>query len=249
MVEVDDGNGGTDQATLEITVINTNDAPTFSSDPIVEVDATEDAAYSGTIADEATDPDLQLRMQGNAFLGAFFAVSPLLARFGIDNEHYREVVLKQYKKKFGRFGDAVVSSNMEVMTQGSERVREIPVGELKAPDRSTLRGLALTPVNGGCGSCRSVPPPPEQAERIPVTRVATFDKEFRAGLGYHQPASALSSVGVMAAASGDTASKYVARRETPMYIPENCTQCMECIAICPDTAGAITDLCRNSSRP
>ena len=71
---------------------------------------------------------------------------------------------------------------------------------------------------------------------MPVTRIATFDREFRAGLGYNQPASALASVGVMAAASGDTASKYVARRETPLFIPENCTQCMECIAVCPDTA-------------
>ena len=45
------------------------------------------------------------------------------------------------------------------------------------------------------------------------------------------------SLGIMAAGSGDTASKlYVARRETPLYIPENCTQCMECIAVCPDTA-------------
>src|SRR5438270_2431211 len=40
----------------------------------------------------------------------------------------------------------------------------------------------------------------------------------------------------MAAGSGETASKYVARRETPLYIPENCTQCMECMAVCPDTA-------------
>ena len=40
----------------------------------------------------------------------------------------------------------------------------------------------------------------------------------------------------MAAASGDTASKYVARLITPLFIPENCTQCMECIAVCPDTA-------------
>jgi pyruvate-ferredoxin/flavodoxin oxidoreductase len=71
---------------------------------------------------------------------------------------------------------------------------------------------------------------------VPVTRIATFDREFRAGLGYHQPASVLASVGVMAAASGDTASKYVARRETPLFVPENCTQCMECIAVCPDTA-------------
>jgi pyruvate-ferredoxin/flavodoxin oxidoreductase len=193
------------------------------------------------IARKATDrPDLQLRMQGNAFLGAFFAVSPLLEEFRIDQEHFREVVHKQYQKKFGRLGDAVVSSNMEVMIQGFERVREIPAGAVEAADRSTLRGVALLPVNGdggGCArGCRTIPAPPAQAERVPVTRISTFDGEFRAGLGYHQPASALASVGVMAAASGDTASKYVARRETPLFIPENCTQCMECIAVCPDTA-------------
>ena len=61
-----------------------------------------------------------------------------------------------------RLGDAVVASNMEVMTKGFELVREIKVGELEAPDRSTLRGKALLPVVGGngdgagCGSgCRS----------------------------------------------------------------------------------------------
>ncbi|MBI3403714.1 MAG: 2-oxoacid:acceptor oxidoreductase family protein [Acidobacteria bacterium] len=194
------------------------------------------------IARRATDrADLQLRMQGNAFLGAFFAVSPLLDEFGITGEQFREVVRSQYVKKFGRLGDAVVQSNMEVMTQGLERVREIRIGELHAPDRSTLRGEALLPIAagadaGGCAGCRSVAVPVEQAARTPATRIATFDAEFRAGLGYHQPASTLSSVGVMAAASGDTASKYVARRETPLYIPENCTQCMECIAVCPDTA-------------
>src|SRR5215469_9573170 len=195
------------------------------------------------IARRATDrADLQLRMQGNAFLGAFFAVSPLLADFGIAKEQFHDVVHKQYVKKFGRLGDAVVKSNMEVMTQGFERVREIQVGELRAPDRSTLRGEALLPLvldQGGesCRSgCRSPPNPTLQQERTPVTQVASFNAEFRAGFGYNQPASAYASVGVIAAASGDTASKYVARRETPLFIPENCTQCMECITVCPDTA-------------
>jgi pyruvate-ferredoxin/flavodoxin oxidoreductase len=196
------------------------------------------------IARNATErADLQLRMQGNAFLGAFFAVSPLLEEFHITQEQFRHVVHKQYVKKFGRLGDAVVASNMEVMTQGFERVREIRVGELNAPDRSTLRGRALLPVvfeegNGhhdGCG-CRSHATPGGQEERTPFTRIKEFDDLFRAGLGYNQPANAYSSLGVMAAGSGDTASKYVARRETPLYIPENCTQCMECIAVCPDTA-------------
>ena len=70
------------------------------------------------IAKAATErPDLQLRMQGNSFLGAFFAVSSFLKDHGIDEEQYTQVIRKQYEKKFGRFGDAVVDSNMEVMAQ------------------------------------------------------------------------------------------------------------------------------------
>jgi pyruvate-ferredoxin/flavodoxin oxidoreductase len=195
------------------------------------------------IARTATDrTDLQLRMQGNAFLGAFFAVSPLLGEFGITQEQFRDVVHKQYVKKFGQLGEAVVKSNMEVMTQGFEQVQEIRVGKLEAKDRSAMRGEALLPtVCGDNGDschfgCRSFPVPAGQAERTPLTRIATFDAEFRAGYGYNQPSSALASVGVMAAATGDTASKYVARLVTPLFLPENCTQCMECIAVCPDTA-------------
>jgi pyruvate-ferredoxin/flavodoxin oxidoreductase len=204
------------------------------------------------IASKATDrADLQLRMQGNAFLGAFFAVSPLLQEFGITSEQYRDVVRRQYVKKFGKLGEAVVNSNMEVMTQGFEQVKEIQIGEITAADHSSLRGEALLPVlqgleepefaDAGCstgGSCgpRSHAAPAGQEARTPIASIETFNAEFRAGLGYDQPASPLASMGVIAAATGDTASKYVARRETPLYIPENCTQCMECISVCPDTA-------------
>ncbi|MGA3334464.1 MAG: 2-oxoacid:acceptor oxidoreductase family protein [Terracidiphilus sp.] len=201
------------------------------------------------IARKATDrSDLQLRMQGNAFLGAFFAVSPMLQEFGITQEQFREVVHKQYVNKFGKLGDAVVQSNMEVMIQGFERVKEIAIGEVAAADHSSLRGQALLPILAQApafvevaasavpGMRRSTPPPAGQAPRTPVSSINVFDAEFRSHFGYNQPATPLSAMGVIAAATGDTASKYVARRETPLYIPENCTQCMECISVCPDTA-------------
>jgi hypothetical protein len=57
-VQVDDGNGGSDSATLNITVINVNDAPTFDVDPINAANATEGAAYSDTIAGTASDIDV-----------------------------------------------------------------------------------------------------------------------------------------------------------------------------------------------
>ncbi len=57
------------------------------------------------IAKKATDRgDLQLRMQGNAFLGAFFRVSTLLKEFGITQEQYRDVVRRQYVKQVRKAG-------------------------------------------------------------------------------------------------------------------------------------------------
>jgi len=198
------------------------------------------------IARKATSQtELQLRMQGNSFLGGFFRVSPFLTTFGISEEQFQKVVHKQYVKKFGRFGDAVVSSNMTVMTEGFSRVAEIEYGAPGAADRSSMRNPLLKPIGdhaiiptAGCtaSGCSSIPMPAEQPARAPLQTLAKFDSEFRAGLGYHQPAGALASVGVIGAGTGATQSKYVARRETPVYIAENCTQCMECITACPDTA-------------
>src|SRR2546425_4829223 len=198
------------------------------------------------IARKATDRgDLQLRMQGNSFLGAFFRVSPFLKHNGISDETFLATVKKQYEKKFGRFGDAVVTSNMEVMEQGFSRVQEIKYGDFEAPDRSSMRNPPVRPIveipmipTAGCGTGCSQPisMPAAQTPRYSFQTIAKFDSEFRSGHAYHQPASALASVGVMGAGSGATQSKYVARRETPVYIAENCTQCMECITACPDTA-------------
>ncbi|MCP3991271.1 MAG: oxidoreductase [Actinomycetia bacterium] len=179
--------------------------------------------------------DLQLRMQGNAFLGAFFAVSGLLEEYGVSTEQFHELVRAQYVKKFGRFGDAVVDSNMVVMTEGFDRVQVIPHGSIDAPDHSTMRKPALQ----ACDNCGPLPAqmvPVEQPVRMPLARTATFDAEFRAGLGYDQPSSALASVGMMPAATGATASKYGARRQAPVWIAEKCTLCLDCITACPDTA-------------
>jgi pyruvate-ferredoxin/flavodoxin oxidoreductase len=189
------------------------------------------------IAREATDrPDLQLRMQGNAFLGAFFAVSGMLDEYNVSYERYREIVHAQYVKKFGRFGEAVVESNMEVMTRGHDLIVDIPYGPIDTRDRSSMRLPALD----ACGTCSiDIPqaePPEAQEVRIPLTNLSVFNKEFKAGLGYNQPATPLSSVSMVASGTGRFASKYVSRRETPIWIAENCTGCMDCITSCPDTA-------------
>jgi pyruvate-ferredoxin/flavodoxin oxidoreductase len=191
------------------------------------------------IAREATSrADLQTRMQGNAFLGAFFSVSPFLKDNQIPKDEFYATVRDQYKKKFGRFGEAVIESNMKVMEQGFETLKLVEYGDVNAPDRSTFSSGVLQPCNTcDAGSCS------EKENRtglnkheIPMCKMSTFDAEFRAGLGYNQPSSPLASVGLVASGTGSTVSKYVARREVPVWHPEKCIQCMECTMVCPDTA-------------
>jgi pyruvate-ferredoxin/flavodoxin oxidoreductase len=191
------------------------------------------------IARNATNrADLQLRMQGNAFLGAFFRVSSFLRDNEISDDRFKEVVLRQYQKKFGRFGEAVVASNMTVMTEGFSKVTEVAYGDLEAKDTSKMRGFPLLPIlrEDRPAAVGHIPAPANQAPRANVQAARYFDDQFRGGHGYHQPAGPLAAVGTMAAATGATASKYVARRETPVFFAENCTQCMKCISACPDTA-------------
>jgi len=189
------------------------------------------------IAREATSrSDLQLRMQGNAFLGAFFRVSSFLDDYHIDEVHFRQVVHDQYVQRFGKLGRKVVASNMEVMQKGFDQTTQIVYGDIDAPDRSAMRGSPLVPLNSSQGLVYGAGADSNRRTRAPIHSLAYFDGEFRSGLGYDQPASPLAAVGIVAAATGATASKYVARRQTPIFIAENCTQCMECIAACPDTA-------------
>jgi hypothetical protein len=57
VVRVTDPTGLRDDAALAISVANVNDAPAFGSDPIAGGNATEDAAFSGSIAGSASDID------------------------------------------------------------------------------------------------------------------------------------------------------------------------------------------------
>jgi len=183
------------------------------------------------IAKEATSrEDLQTRMQGNAFLGAFFHVSPFLKTFHIPVDEYQNTIRKQYEKKFGRFGEAVVNSNMKVMNDGFDNVIEVPYGEVDAPDTSSFIGGMIHCLPQG------IPVTHQPENKAPMFTLESFDKEFRAGLGYHQPSSPLASVGLVASGTGSASSKYVSRRQIPIWIAENCTQCMECMVVCPDTA-------------
>src|SRR5690606_23751704 len=49
--------------------------------------------------EEATDPDLQLRMQGIAFQGAFFAASPVMRQAGVDEPRLLAAIRSQLEDR------------------------------------------------------------------------------------------------------------------------------------------------------
>jgi pyruvate-ferredoxin/flavodoxin oxidoreductase len=67
--------------------------------------------------EEATDPELQLRMQGIAFQGAFFAASPLMEKSRAERSPtLLKAIEDQLQNKFGSKGQRVVDDNMRVVS-------------------------------------------------------------------------------------------------------------------------------------
>ena len=75
--------------------------------------------------EEASDAELQLRMQGNAFQGAFFAGSPLMEMAGLDEKKLFTAIEDQLEHKFGSKGRRVVEDNLRVVRRGFDEIHEI----------------------------------------------------------------------------------------------------------------------------
>jgi len=97
--------------------------------------------------EEANDPELQFRMQGIAFQGAFFSTSPVMNQAKLDELQLFGAIRSQLEHKFGTKGARVVEDNIRVVRRGFDEVREIlekqvtsaPAGQLrKAPELPVL---------------------------------------------------------------------------------------------------------------
>ena len=108
--------------------------------------------------EEATDPDLQLRMQGIAFQGAFFACSPVAQQAGLSEAKLLDAIHDQLQDKFGSKGARVVEDNMRVVKRGWDENQEVIAGEITQPKagdegggrraRDSRHGQAAAPEQG-----------------------------------------------------------------------------------------------------
>jgi pyruvate-ferredoxin/flavodoxin oxidoreductase len=182
--------------------------------------------------EEATDPDLQLRMQGIAFQGAFFAASPLMEQAGLTDVKLLDAIRSQLQHKFGSKGARVVEDNMRVVKRGFDEVREVkpgPITEASAPGEVIPTG----------------PPVPMMVERLPesqapITDIHRFWEQtgsfYARGMGSDNLTDPFMGLGVMPACSALFRDMTQIRFQHPEFVPENCTACGNCWTVCPDTA-------------
>ena len=180
--------------------------------------------------EEAGSPDLQLRMQGIAFQGAFFAASPVMQNAGLSEEQLFTAIEAQLRAKFGGKGEAVVMNNLKVVKRGYlelTEIREKSVGVTRRPSARKEAGL------------------PVMLERLPVADGKLADIHrfweqtgyfYATGRGSDNLVDPFVGTSIMPAASGIFRDMTGIRFEHPLWIAEKCTACGACYTQCPDSA-------------
>ncbi len=180
--------------------------------------------------DEATDPELQLRMQGIAFQGAFFSVSPVMKKAGLTDEQLLDAIGEQLQEKFGAKGRRVVEDNMRVVKRGFTEVREVVPGPATKPATNGKRKSLRLPV-----MVKQLP-----QSQAPATDIHRFWEQtgnfYAQGKGGDNLADPFISLGIMPPSSALFRDMTGIRFEHPEWVPENCTACGDCYTVCPDTA-------------
>ena len=74
----------------------------------------------------ASEPDLQMRMQGIVLLGAFLRLTPYAKQSDMSDEQVYAGVEKALTKYFGKRGGTVVQDNLTCVKRGFSDMREIP---------------------------------------------------------------------------------------------------------------------------
>ncbi len=183
-------------------------------------------------ASEASDAELRYRMQGIAFMGAFFAASPLREREGLSEDALYEGIRSQLTRKFGSKGQRVVEDNLRVIRRGAAELHAVTAAEIAdeaAPGSvpvmpELLRADSAEPGIGNQGRFWE--------------QVCSLWKLGQDGIA--DPFAAISAIPAATSAVRDMTD---VRMEVPRFIAENCTGCAQCWTQCPDAAipGLVTD--------
>ncbi len=176
--------------------------------------------------DEASDAELRYRMQGAAFMGAFFRVAPLMEREGLDEATLFEGIRAQLEKKFGHLGERVVEDNVRVIRRGFDEVRALDWSQL-AESLDTVGSNPVMPAAlDGSGMRPGIGNPGRFWEQVC----------YLSKIGHDGIADPFAAISALPAATSTIRDMTDVRFEVPEFVPANCTGCAQCWTQCPDAA-------------
>ncbi|MBL3599734.1 MAG: 2-oxoacid:acceptor oxidoreductase family protein [gamma proteobacterium endosymbiont of Lamellibrachia anaximandri] len=180
--------------------------------------------------EEASNPELQLRMQGNAFQGAFFAGSPLLEMAGLDENKLFKSIEDQLQYKFGAKGKRVVDDNLRIVRRGFDEIHSITDMQVGPQSVSQLKKEIGLPV--------MLKQLPESSGGI--SDIHRFWEQtgsfYASGKGSDNLADPYQALSLVPASTGIFRDMTQIRFEYPKWVAENCTACGDCYTICPDSS-------------
>jgi pyruvate-ferredoxin/flavodoxin oxidoreductase len=180
--------------------------------------------------EEANDPELQLRMQGNAFQGAFFAASSVMKDAKLDEKTLFHAIREQLEHKFGKKGARIVEDNVRVVRRGFDEAKEITEKVVSTSQALTLRKAPGLPV-----MLKQL-----SGSLTPSTDIHRFWEQtgnfYITGQGNDNLTDPFIALSLIPAATGVFRDMSGIRFDHPQWIAQNCTACGNCYTLCPDTA-------------
>jgi pyruvate-ferredoxin/flavodoxin oxidoreductase len=176
--------------------------------------------------EESSNEGLRYRMQGTAFMGAFFHAAPLVHEAGLEEDSFFGAMHKQLQKKFGHLGDAVVADNLRVIKRGYEELQSLDL------DAVTDDGIADA----------DMPQIPESMSNTKAEKGLADPGRFWEQVGHAYRtgqeiiADPFAATATIPAATSTMRDMTDVRFEIPKFVPANCTGCSQCWTQCPDTA-------------
>jgi pyruvate-ferredoxin/flavodoxin oxidoreductase len=184
--------------------------------------------------DEAGAAELQLRMQGIAFQGAFFAASPTMANAGLTEDALFTAIEAQLQSKFGGKGARVVADNLRVVRRGFTELTEITDKEVGLTRKAYAKKDSGLPV-----MLKQLP----VGDEIRLNKAADIHRFWEqtghfylTGKGSDNLVDPFIGASLLPAATGVFRDMTGIRFDHPQWIAENCTACGNCYVECPDSA-------------
>ncbi|MDH5718033.1 MAG: 2-oxoacid:acceptor oxidoreductase family protein [Spirochaetia bacterium] len=187
--------------------------------------------------EEASDAEMQFRMQGIVFQGSFFGVSDVMKTAGLTEEKLFKQIEEQLQDKFGSKGKRVVEDNLRIVKRGFTELHEITDKTLtkQRPENLIESKMPVT-----------MKRTPESKDVL--TDIHHFWEQtgyfYKTGKGNDNLADPFMGLSLIPAATGVFRDMSAIRGEFPEWVSENCTGCGNCWTVCPDSAipGLVNDV-------